>query len=107
MRHYLEDRIAGKALACPAAKKLARRARRRSSWQPIARESSRSLQTSRRFCRSCGSMLFYIVRDGQYAHVQMGTMIRVCSHSSIAVLTEFLPKLFRDGCPRNLTLSKL
>lgn len=28
-----------------------------------------------KFCRRCGSMLYYIVRNGQYAHVQMGTLL--------------------------------
>jgi hypothetical protein len=27
------------------------------------------------FCRNCGSVLFAIVRDGEYAHVQLGVLV--------------------------------
>lgn len=27
------------------------------------------------FCRNCGSVLFAVVRDGKYAHVQMGVLM--------------------------------
>jgi hypothetical protein len=35
----------------------------------------RSIDVETHFCRTCGSVVFHIVRDGEYCHVQMGTLI--------------------------------
>lgn len=35
----------------------------------------RNTDVTSHFCRSCGSVLFLRVRDGRYAHVQMGTLL--------------------------------
>jgi hypothetical protein len=35
----------------------------------------RSVGAVTHFCRTCGSVVFHVVRDGEYGHVQMGTLI--------------------------------
>lgn len=34
----------------------------------------RNADVTSHFCRCCGSVLFLVVRDGRYAHIQMGTL---------------------------------
>jgi len=37
----------------------------------------RNADTMAHFCRECSSVLFVAVRKGEYAHVQMGTLLKV------------------------------
>jgi hypothetical protein len=62
------------------------------------------------FCKHCGSVLYLIVRNGEYAHVQMGTLIddpkirprfhlHVASKASWHDITDSLPQ-FAEMPPR-------
>jgi hypothetical protein len=55
----------------------------------------RNTDTTAHFCRQCSSVLFLAVRKGEYAHVQMGTVLqdpgtRAQSHASKAVWDEII-----------------
>jgi hypothetical protein len=62
------------------------------------------------FCKHCGSVLFLVVRNGEYAHVQMGTLVdepgirpmfhmHVASKASWHDITDTLPQ-FAEMPPR-------
>ncbi len=63
----------------------------------------RNADVSSHFCSTCGTVLFLLVREGRYAHVQMGTLaadpgirpqyhMHVASKASWHEITDTLPR---------------